>query len=197
LKRSGCTQERLAYEYRSLVRPIFHAKCGTASIARLLTVVGKGNKERRIYLKPALVELVRGHSVEQKITDTLFPGGEGGHLAARSVGYRVKYYAAKAGITRTVSPHTLRHSIAVHYLQGGAPVSFVQGLLGHASLATTGVYLQLTDQMTREIALKTETALDQPARPKQLQERRLGPAYGAEPDRWEGYVADVLEWLAD
>jgi hypothetical protein len=66
-----------------------------------------------------------------------------------------------------------------------------------AGLATIGVYLQLTDQMTRDIALKTETGLDQPARPKQLQERRLALAYGAEPDRWDGYVADVLEWLAD
>ncbi|MBM3131259.1 MAG: hypothetical protein FJ009_21880, partial [Chloroflexi bacterium] len=52
----------------------------------------------------------------------------------RAVEQRIKRYARSAKIARPVTPHTLRHSIAVHYLQGGAPVNFIQGLLGHASL---------------------------------------------------------------
>jgi site-specific recombinase XerC len=77
-------------------------------------------------------------------------------------------------------------------LQGGAPVNFVQGLLGHASLATTGKYLQLTDQMAKEIALKTETALD---RIGQARERRM--TYRLKRiDAWDAYVGVVMEWLA-
>ena len=158
-------------------------------------VIGKGDRERRVYLKPAVVELVRSYIAEQGISDYLFPGQDAGHLTSRSVGYRLQYYAVQAGLKRHVSPHTLRHSIAVHYLQGGAPVSFVQALLGHASLATTGIYLQLTDQMAQEIVRRTETALTPPAQTDgTLREAQV--VYQAELPDWDGYVADVLAWLA-
>jgi len=121
-------------------------------------VIGKGSKERRIYMKPAVLDLVRYYIESRQLTGYLFPGRWGGHLAINQVQERLKVYVEKAGLKKRVSTHTLRHSIAVHYLQGGAPVSFVQGLLGHASLATTGVYLQLTDQMTKEITQRVETA---------------------------------------
>lgn len=160
-----------------------------------LQVVGKGDKERRGYLKPALVDLLRGHIAVAGVTGYLFPGAHGGHLTARNARDRLISYAKQAGITKHVSPHTLRHSIAVHYLQGGAPVSFVQGLLGHASLATTGVYLQLTDQMAKEITLTTETALEKVAPQKELREPRA--VYEAEAVDWDVYVDQVLEWLPE
>jgi hypothetical protein len=70
----------------------------------------------------------------------------------------------------------------------------VQGLLGHASLATTGVYLQLTDQMAKEITLKTETALERLTQgERELREARM--VYDAGIVEWDGYVAEVLEWL--
>jgi integrase len=82
------------------------------------------------------------------------------------------------GLAAKTTPHTLRHSIAVHYLQGGAPVNFVQSLLGHASLATTGRYLQLTDQMAKKIALDTETAFEGSAfSQKELKVREPYPSY--------------------
>jgi site-specific recombinase XerD len=159
-----------------------------------LRVVGKGNKERRVYLKPALLGLLREYVVSRQLTGYLFPGNAAGHLTTRSVHYRLRHYARKAGLKRKISPHILRHSIAVHYLQGGAPVSFVQGLLGHASLATTGVYLQLTDQMAKEITLKTETALERLTQgERELREARM--VYDAGIVEWDGYVAEVLEWL--
>jgi site-specific recombinase XerD len=159
-----------------------------------LRVVGKGNKERRVYLKPVLLGLLREYVVSRQLTGYLFPGNAAGHLTTRSVHYRLRHYARKAGLKRKISPHILRHSIAVHYLQGGAPVSFVQGLLGHASLATTGVYLQLTDQMAKEITLKTETALERLTQgERELREARM--VYDAGIVEWDGYVAEVLEWL--
>ncbi len=127
---------------------------------KMLRVTGKGDRERCVYLKPALMDGVRLYIDEQSISGYLFPGRDEGHLSTRNVSYRLVHYTRRAGLHRHVSPHTLRHSIAVHYLQGGAPVSFVQALLGHTNLATTGVYLQLTDAMAREITLRTPTALD-------------------------------------
>ena len=164
-------------------------------------VVGKGNQERRIYLKPDLIRRLQAFIRSARITEYLFRGHDQGHLNRRSVELRIKRYATAAGIRRRVTPHTLRHSIAVHCLQGGAPVNFVQALLGHASLATTGKYLQLTDQMAKEIALRVPTALEPPraaAKQKkgkpQLREAPVGYGMEAGVD-WDAQVAVVLEWL--
>jgi len=155
-------------------------------------IIGKGDNERRIYLKPEVMQLLQKHIESEPLAGLLFPGRNGNPLTPRLVELRIKRYAKAAGITRLVTPHVLRHSIAVHYLQGGAPVNFVQGLLGHASLATTGKYLQLTDQMAKEIALKTETALD---RARRARDHR--GAYRLKTrDVWDAYVAVVMEWLA-
>ncbi|MBM3129899.1 MAG: hypothetical protein FJ009_14910 [Chloroflexi bacterium] len=155
-------------------------------------IIGKGDKERRVYLKPALMQLLQEHIAVEHLASLLFPGRNGKTLTPRLVELRIKRYAKAASITRLVTPHTLRHSIAVHCLQGGAPVNFVQGLLGHASLATTGKYLQLTDQMAKEIALKTRTALD---RGEGAREIRAG--YRLRPKTaWDVFVAVVMEWLA-
>jgi site-specific recombinase XerD len=66
----------------------------------------------------------------------------------------VKYYAAKAGITRKVTPHTLRHSFATDLLNNGADLRSVQALLGHASITTTQVYTHVTDAHLREVHKK-------------------------------------------
>jgi len=77
-------------------------------------------------------------------------------------------------------------------------VSFVQGLLGHASLATTGKYLQLTDQMAQEIALRTPNALDRAPAPEKkgrLRESSVEYVNRGEQDLWDAYVWDVLAWM--
>lgn len=123
-------------------------------------VIGKGNKERRVYLKPQVLDILREYIQAERLTEFLFPGYRGQHLTVRNVELRIKDYAEGAGIKRRVTPHTLRHSIAVHYLQGGAPINFIQTFLGHAKLSTTGKYLQLSDRASKEIALKIETGLE-------------------------------------
>ncbi len=105
---------------------------------------------------------------------------------------RFKKYVRAAGLPDQVTPHTLRHSIAVHYLINGAPITFVQNLLGHASLATTGIYTQLADTMTKEIALNTPTALDEvlPAEEGTLKERIA--AYEVEHEEWDALAAELV-----
>ena len=102
----------------------------------------------------------------------------------------------EAGLPRHVTPHALRHSAAVHYLIGGAPITFVQNLLGHESLATTGIYTQLVDQMAKEIALNTKTAIDEMEATEEgelLKEAR--GLYEAKFEGWDDFVGQVLEWL--
>jgi hypothetical protein len=79
----------------------------------------------------------------------------------------------------------------VHYLINGAPITSVQSLLGHESLATTGIYTQLADTMTKEIALNTPTDLDAvlPAEERMLKEQMA--AYEAEYEEWDVLVVEV------
>jgi integrase/recombinase XerD len=157
-----------------------------------LRVVGKGDKERRIYLKSYTVELLEQYIEESGVTDFLFPGRGGSHITANTVQSEFPRYVKKADIRRRVTPHMLRHSVAVHYLLGGAPITFVQQFLGHENLATTGIYTQLADDMTRKIALETETALEGMAEKKEGLVKERGPGYEAETDTWDNFVRRAL-----
>lgn len=157
-----------------------------------LRVIGKGDRERRIYLKWYTVKLLKEYIEESEVTDFLFPGRGGGHITTNTVQSQFPRYVEKAGIKRRVTPHTLRHSIAVHYLLGGAPITFVQQFLGHDRLATTGIYTQLADETTRKIALETETALEGIAKKDEGGVKERGPGYEAEKDRWDSFVRRAL-----
>ena len=123
----------------------------------VLTVRGKGNKERLVPVGRPAVEAIRawlpqrmqlieqragrGRTVER---EALFLNGRGSRLSSRSVERQVKAYGERAGITQIVTPHALRHSFATHLLEMGADLRSVQELLGHASLSTTQRYTHLT-----------------------------------------------------
>ncbi len=90
--------------------------------------------------------------------DALFVGSGVGkndkdapRLSVRTVQRIVKRYAVKAGITRKVSPHIIRHQFATDLLEGGADLRSVQALLGHANIATTQIYTHVTDKHLREV----------------------------------------------
>jgi tyrosine recombinase XerC len=126
-------------------------------IEEVLTVRGKGNKERLVPVGLPAIEAVRnwlsqrsqlillragrGREVEK---EALFLNGRGSRLTSRSVERLVKAYGERAGITQIVTPHALRHSFATHLLEMGADLRSVQELLGHASLSTTQRYTHLT-----------------------------------------------------
>jgi site-specific recombinase XerD len=162
-------------------------------------VVGKGDKERRVYIKPALLGALREYIATEQLMGFLFLGYRGKPLTVRNVQLRIKEYAKAAGIKRRVTPHTLRHSIAVHYLQGGAPINFIQSFLGHAKLSTTGRYLQLTDRDAKRIALNATTALDRMVvaeKESRIVETPPSFRFDSEFELWDMYVTNVIEWLA-
>lgn len=117
---------------------------------RIVRVTGKGDKQRLVPVaEAALVQLRhyldqrRGMSVSAADADTVFLNQHGRRLTRVMIFTIIRRAAADAGISKTVSPHTLRHSFATHLLQGGADIRAVQELLGHESILTTEIYTHL------------------------------------------------------
>lgn len=125
------------------------------------SVRGKGDKVRVVFLSPSAKKAVAEYlKARGDMSDALFVGygksntSKGKDLEAitpRSVERLVKQYAVKAGITRKVTPHVIRHSFATDLLENGADLRSVQALLGHANIATTQVYTHVTDKHLREV----------------------------------------------
>lgn len=102
---------------------------------------GKGKKDRLTLLPKSLHEILRKQNQIKKSTDYLFTHDHGvGRLTERTVQKVVAEAAKRAGITKSVHPHILRHSFATHLLESGTDIRYIQELLGHANLQTTQIY---------------------------------------------------------
>ncbi|WP_026548666.1 site-specific tyrosine recombinase XerD [Arthrobacter sp. Br18] len=120
---------------------------------------GKGSKERLVPLGSYAAKAIDSYRVRGRPvlagngegSPALYLNMRGGRLSRQSAWAILKAAAEKAGVTREVSPHTLRHSFATHLLEGGADVRVVQELLGHASVTTTQVYTLVTADTVREV----------------------------------------------
>lgn len=130
---------------------------------REFTVRGKGQKDRPVFISKSAA--TRLELYLRARTDSLIPlflsysrntqapstSGDYRRLNQRSVQRMVAKYARLAGITKRVSPHTMRHSFATDLLMNGADIRSVQSMLGHSSIATTQVYTHVTDQHLRDV----------------------------------------------
>ena len=126
-------------------------------------VRGKGQKDRPVFISPEATEWLASYiatrSDSAKPLFIRYSGAKTGdeesfRLTPRSVQRMVSHYAKLAGITKHVSPHTLRHSFATDLLMNGADIRSVQSMLGHSNIATTQVYTHVTDQHLREVHTK-------------------------------------------
>lgn len=124
-------------------------------------VDGKGSKQRIVPLSPVAVDWIRGYLEDRSYLtpkpgseDILFLNRRGAGLTRVMVFYIIKDAARLAGIDKTVSPHTLRHSFATHLLEGGANLRAIQAMLGHESLATTQLYVHLDRSHLRKELLE-------------------------------------------
>jgi len=126
-----------------------------------ISVLGKGKKLRVVFLSSEalywLDQYLKNRGFAKlpegikKKDDPLFLNKFGNRLTVRSIERIVAKYARKAGLTKKVSPHTLRHSFATDLLQAGADIRSVQSMLGHSSITTTQIYTHVTDQHLKEV----------------------------------------------
>jgi len=124
----------------------------------VLRIIGKGNRERLVpigeegvdwllrYMNEARPSLLKGIP-----SDDLFPGSQARAMTRQTFWYRIKTYASRAGIGKSLSPHTLRHAFATHLLNHGADLRVVQMLLGHADLSTTQIYTHVARQRLQDL----------------------------------------------
>lgn len=115
-----------------------------------VVVEGKGSKQRLVPLSDISISLITaymeqraGLDIKRGNEDILFLNRRGSALTRVMIFYIVRRLAEAAGIEKTVSPHTLRHSFATHLLEGGANLRAIQEMLGHESIATTEIYVHL------------------------------------------------------
>jgi site-specific recombinase XerD len=111
------------------------------------SVRGKGEKVRVVFLSEKARDSIKAYLAKATDIDssTLFS------VNPRTVERLVRYYAVKAGISRKVTPHVVRHSFATDLLQNGADLRSVQALLGHANISTTQIYTHVTDKHLKDI----------------------------------------------
>ncbi len=124
----------------------------------ILRVTGKGNKQRMVpfgqaagqaldrYLGDARPRLLKGRASRY-----LFVTARGGSMTRQAFWKLLRGYGLKAGITRSLTPHVIRHSFATHLVEGGADLRSVQIMLGHADISTTQVYTHVAQRRLREV----------------------------------------------
>lgn len=126
-----------------------------------MRIIGKGNKQRLVPISPVAdqqfaywLEDRRQLDIKPEAMDIAFLNHYGRQLTRAMIFTIVKQLAQTAGIRKTISPHTLRHSFATHLLQNGADLRIIQQLLGHESIVTTEIYTHVNIQDLREAILK-------------------------------------------
>ena len=125
------------------------------------SIRGKGSKVRVVFISDDAIKAINEYLKQRpdmddalfvKVGDEKGDGKEG--LARRSIERIVKHYAVKAGISKKVTPHVMRHCFATDLLSNGADIRSVQMMLGHSNIATTQIYTHVTDKQLREVHKK-------------------------------------------
>ncbi len=127
--------------------------------ANFLKVLGKNNKERLVPIGAEAVKFLTIYldtirnlqpNIKKEAENIVFLNRRGGKMSRVMVFLIVKEFAAKAGITKNISPHTFRHTFATHLVEGGADLKAVQDMLGHESITTTEIYTHLDTEYLKE-----------------------------------------------
>lgn len=124
-------------------------------------VMGKGSKERLVPISPKAIKELNYWFMDRNLMrikpgeeDYVFLNRRGAHLTRTMILIMIKQQALEAGITKTISPHTLRHSFATALLEGGADLRAIQAMLGHESIGTTEIYTHIDTSTLRRTILE-------------------------------------------
>ena len=126
-----------------------------------IRVMGKGSKERLVPISPRALDELNYWFADRNVMkikpgeeDYVFLNRRGQHLTRTMILIMIKRYAVEAGIKKTISPHTLRHSFATSLLEGGAGLRAIQAMLGHESIGTTEIYTHIDTSTLRQEILE-------------------------------------------
>lgn len=126
--------------------------------SKMISTKGKGSKERLIPVNDYCLKLLRNYIINDRpvLCKTVDPGfvflnAQGGHYSRQSFFLFLKDQCKKEGITKEISPHTLRHSFATHLLEAGTDLRIIQELLGHESISTTQLYTHISNKTIKNI----------------------------------------------
>src|SRR5271154_412272 len=168
----------VAYGAGLRVAEVASLKVGDIDSARMLIRVerGKGGRYRHAMLSPDLLSLLRARWQEGRRQGVMLPGGwlfpgqdPGKPITTRQLARVVEEAAQTAGLTKHVSPHTLRHSFATHLLEDGVDIRVIQVLLGHAKLENTALYTRVATRTVRTVTSPLDKIVA-------LIEERTGPS---------------------
>ncbi len=127
---------------------------------QLLVKSSKGRKDRYVSLAESFLPLLSNYFFTYKPSQYFVEGRSGGKYSAESIRQFIKKSAKVAGISKTVTPHTLRHSYATHLLENGVDIRYIQSLLGHARPETTMIYTHVKRKDLMEISNPLDSALN-------------------------------------
>lgn len=125
----------------------------------VIRIVGKGSKERLVPMGEESITWVRRFMEEGRtellkqnlVQDVVFPSNRGQQMTRQTFWHRIREHARTAGISKKLSPHTLRHAFATHLLNHGADLRVVQLLLGHSDLSTTQIYTHVAQHRMKTL----------------------------------------------
>jgi integrase/recombinase XerD len=150
--------------YASGLRVSELVSVGVAQVSQdmgVVRIVGKGSKERLVPLGEEALAWIRRYVAQArpeildgKRTDALFVTARGESMTRQAFWHLIRRHAAEAGLSKLVSPHTLRHAFATHLLNHGADLRVVQLLLGHADISTTQIYTHVARERLKQLHAK-------------------------------------------
>jgi Site-specific recombinase XerD len=119
----------------------------------VLRILGKGNRERRVFVPDDLKDILRRYREARRSSnptaDTFLINGRGGCASAQCIRRLIRELGERVGVTKRITPHMFRHSIATYLLEEGVDIRYVQRLLGHRSISTTEIYTHVADASLR------------------------------------------------
>ena len=160
------------YRNRAIIEVLFSCGLRVSELTNLklsnlyieeqyIRVMGKGSKERLVPISPRALDELNYWFADRNVMkikpgeeDYVFLNRRGQHLTRTMILIMIKRYAVEAGIKKTISPHTLRHSFATSLLEGGADLRAIQAMLGHESIGTTEIYTHIDTSTLRQDILE-------------------------------------------